>query len=375
MLFSYPINVVLLKDNSTIQVNSQEEIRDLFGKCRESFGGDRDEIDWDKIKEDLDFEFLRNQCFQIQFPISFSLQDGSLVSADSFEGVFEIIVEEMRTNNGDFPELNLAYPVTLTLSVDRSSLTLNNEDELNKLYEECEDFEQAEDFPEDIPDWAHEGFDSEIKWYLYMGECFTIEQPFSLTVKNEVIEITESEDMFETLFNFYRSNEFELEDVSINFPVNVILADRTAKELNTQEDFDKLIESCEDNRAEGWGFDWGNGDFDFDWEGFDLDDINFEEFDLSQLDFSNFEDLGDFKIFCFEINFPLEIKITAEERITVEDFGDLIKQMFETILTNRDKEIEPEVIYPITVTMEEDGTVRTINSNDEFEELAKSCND
>lgn len=269
-LFNFPINVEFLEDNSVAQINAQDEIRDLFKKCRKDFDGDdddKDEIDWEEIKEEFDFEFLRNRCFQIQFPVNFSLQDGSLVSADSFDGIFGIIVEEMRTNEGeDFPELNLAYPVT------------------------------------------------------------------------------------------------------------VILKDETKQEINAEEEFDKLIEACEDNRGEEW--DWENNDFgfgDFDFEDFDLESI-IENFNLSQLDFNSFENFEDFKLFCFEINFPLTININAEERITVEDFGDLIKQIFETVLTNRGQEIEPEVVYPITVTMEEDGTVITINSNDELEELAKSCN-
>lgn len=386
--FTYPINVVW-KGEDTFELASQEELKELLAKCKEDKGNrddegkddddDRNNEDWEEDYEAFAYDFVRNGCFKVQLPVSFTLKNGNTVTANSYEAIIETLIEQAKENNGEIDDLAIAYPITVTLYADRKSLTLNNEEELESLYKTCEDNQQAEDFHEDLPN--HPTFGGEIGWYGQLGKCFTFEQPFSLTVKNEVIEIAENDDVLKTLFSFYRSNEFDLEDVSLNFPVTIIMEDQSTEVLNSQEDFDKFIENCRTKITEGWeeedkDFDWGNGDFDFDfdWNDFDLDNINFDELDLSQFDFSNFKDLDAFKIYCFEINFPITVNFGNEERITAENFGELIKQMFEVILTSNGRDIEPEVNYPITVTMEDD-TIRTINSNDEFEELAKSCID
>jgi len=376
---SFPINVVLLNGNESVQLNSQDDIRGLLRECREGFGGfnndDRDEIDWEEIHESFEFEFLRNQCFQIEFPVSFSIQDGSLVSADSYEGIIGIFVEETQINNGDFPELNLAYPVTVTLHTDRSSIAINSEEEFEKLYEECE-LKWEEDNWEDV-DWEEVDIVANQLQEILRNDCYKVQLPISITTEaDDVIEFDSFEDIIETLIELHRNNEIDFEEVALNYPISVVSEDGVIEEIKSEEDFEKLFEDCEEVREENWDnyddFDWEN--IDFDWGDFDFSMISFDEFDLTQLGAIDFEGLSNFEIFCFEINFPVSINVTDEERITAENYGDLFQQMFEVILNNRGENTEPKINYPITVTIE-DGNTRTVNSDDEFEELVKNCFD
>jgi len=494
--FVFPISITL-KKGAIKTLESNEDFKAIKAYCnekgKEKDDDDKDDKDWEDVHNNFEFDFLRNQCFQIEFPVSFTLQNGNTITADSYEAIFKTIAEQLRDNNGEFKELAIAYPLTVTINADRTTVTLNSEEELKGLYKECEiSWEDDKDNDNRDEDWENDFYD-DIDWNFFKNSCFTVDLPFDLTIDGvEKIAISNYETMFETISTLLKSNDYELEDVALNYPVSVTLIDGTAAIISTEEDFEelektcedkflvdwdneeewedydwvnenefesevfellknrcfemqlpisittkagevvefksyeeimetltelfrnneivdfeeitlnypvtvilkdgateaitseeeleKVIEACEDNRGHGWGNDddddrdedWGFGDFDF--GDFDLDGIMFEDFDLSQFDFSDFQNLGDFKIFCFEINFPIVVNVSDEERISAENFGDLIQQMFEVILTNRDKEIEPKVDYPITVTME-DGTIKTINTNDEFEELAKNCKD
>ena len=78
---------------------------------------------------------------------------------------------------------------------------------------------------------------------------------------------------------------------------------------------------------------------------------------------------------CFEIVFPIDILFpdgtTAEaaDRMTLKT---LIREWKEA---NPDEEERPEIVFPIEVEMEEDGTIVTVNDLDELKALKESCGD
>jgi len=205
----------------------------------------------------------------------------------------------------------LAYPLMVTLNEDRTSVTINSEEELESLYESCElDWEEDDDRGNgnDDDDTDHEDWDESEVFQVLRNRCFEVQLPISITTnEGDVVELENYETIFETITELFRNNEVDLEEITLNYPVTVILKDRATEQINSEQDFEKLIDNCKDDRGEGWddididieiGEGWDFGDFDF--EDFDLDQINFEDFDFTNFDFSGLED---FKILCFQINF------------------------------------------------------------------------
>lgn len=116
----YPISVIL-GDGSESTINNDEEFEAAVLEC--------------EIREFVE-DFADNECFTVNFPISFELEDGTIHTVISAEEAIGIILPFYIANpESDDPEL--LFPIELTLA-DGTTVTVNDYDELEEIEEDCE---------------------------------------------------------------------------------------------------------------------------------------------------------------------------------------------------------------------------------------------
>ena len=97
------------------------------------------EDDFDDELDDLDEECYGDDfedCFTFNFPIQFTLPDGTTVTANSEEEAEETLDTWYEQNPDSEEDPLLVYPISVTLD-DGTVQEINNDDELEELFEEC----------------------------------------------------------------------------------------------------------------------------------------------------------------------------------------------------------------------------------------------
>ena len=112
--FVFPIEVIV-GDSTRLSIQSEEELEDIAFDC------------FDEFFED---------CFEIVFPITINLPDGTSVVANSYEECEEIFEawEEQHPDSDEEPEI--AFPIKVTLE-DGTEKTVSSEEELEDLFDDC----------------------------------------------------------------------------------------------------------------------------------------------------------------------------------------------------------------------------------------------
>ena len=125
----YP--VVIFFEEESITINSDEEMREAYGECY----ADRD--GWGRKRE----------CFELVYPITFIMPDGSSITVETDdEGSWDELKDWYDENEG-YEEVRpeLEYPVDIVYETDEGdvTVTINNEEEMDAVREECEDDENG----------------------------------------------------------------------------------------------------------------------------------------------------------------------------------------------------------------------------------------
>lgn len=255
-------------------------------------------------------------CFEVNFPITVVYPDATTQQVAD-EAELDQIIDDFYENQeaGSEADLAVQFPVSLTLQ-DGTVITVNSEEEIGEaILEHC------------IGTWNDYEDDFE------MDElCFDINFPISISLDGTTQTINTLEEFENTIETYLQANpDADEDDVEVQYPVDVTLEDGTIVSVNSDDEFEELLEEeC----------------------------------------FGDFGDFGDFEMggLCFNINFPISISLGD----TTQILNNLEELIFTTILyleSNPDAEEDDVAIqYPIDVTLE-DGTVVSVNSNDEFEEL------
>lgn len=180
-----------------------------FEDC-DDYNGDND--DW-------------NECFSFVYPFTVVLPGGTNTEVNTDEELITVIDNWYDANPSSNDDPTLVYPVNVLLESDGSSLTINNDDELEDLFDTC-----AEDDDND---------------------CFTINWPISIQFPDgEIVEInsiTEGDDLVDA---WEDANPNSTEDVEVIYPFDVTLENGTVVTVNSEDEFDTLI----DEECDG---DWG----------------------------------------------------------------------------------------------------------------------
>ena len=267
---------------------------------------------------DEDIEF----CFEVNFPITIIYPHGTTQQANNEEQLVEIILGYYEQDEEPEEDLTVQFPITVTLD-DGTVTTLNSDDELEELVDdECEYEEDEEEEYEEDEENCEDSFD-EI--------CFEVNFPITILYPDGTTQTANDEDELEELFEDFYENQEENpeEDLEIQFPISATLEGGTVVTLNDEEELGELIyEECGDE---------------------DYDDFEIEEL-------------------CFEINFPISVAIEGIVQ-TVNNFEEFAMAIITYIETNPDAdEDDIELQFPIDVTLD-DGTVLTLNNEDELDEL------
>lgn len=123
LFFVFPLSLTN-EDGETIVANDVDELLTALFDCN---GLDIDTTIWD---EDFGFEYIG--CYEIVFPFSVELTDGTIVEVNNHMEYCDLLLE------GNIQ--GFAFPMTL-INAEGETVTVNNQEELDALIAECFDFE------------------------------------------------------------------------------------------------------------------------------------------------------------------------------------------------------------------------------------------
>ncbi len=155
---TYPV-AVILEDGMEQTLNDDEELEDLFEMCYGDDDDDEyddDDDEHDDCFEDIDF----TDCFTINYPIDMLSPDGSTTTINNDEELEAFLEsfeddddddeegddeeeddeneEEDEDEDEDEDDFEVVYPISVTMVADGAVVTLNNDDEIEDLLEDCE---------------------------------------------------------------------------------------------------------------------------------------------------------------------------------------------------------------------------------------------
>ncbi|MDH3709712.1 MAG: hypothetical protein OER04_07475 [Cyclobacteriaceae bacterium] len=162
-----------------------------------------------------------SSCISLALPFTVNV-NGLEIIVDS-EDDLDLIEDIFDEFENDDDILEILFPITVILP-DHSEFTIENEDALEDLAEQCDDDED-----DDI-------------------ECLDFEYPITVSTydtinqTSSVIVLENDEDLYNLIEDL---DEDEL--VGINFPITVILADSSVIEINNNHELEEIIEDVEDD--------------------------------------------------------------------------------------------------------------------------------
>ncbi len=261
-------------------------------------------------------EARENDCFELVFPISFTMPDGSILDVEEDQSIRELL-SEWKENNPDVegkPELNL--PITVILNETGEELVLSSHEEIRNLKKDC-------------------GFGKGKGKHGGKRKCFEIQLPVSFTTSDGSTITVEEGQSIKDVLKEYKENNPDVESrPELNFPITVILKeDGLELAIDSEEELKELKEECHGKKGKGH------------------------------------------KERCFELQLPVSFTAVDGTIITVEE-GQSIREVLKAYKENNpDVESRPELNFPVTVVLKEDGSEIEVNSEDELRELKDNCED
>ena len=302
--------------------------------------------DGELLSNDFEDEFNewdQSMCFDVEFPISVNLSDGSVVTISNEEELYEGIEEYYEMGEDDnLPEINFPINIIFYFENDNNSeyeeiVEINNYEELEMYFEMCEDEED---------NWF--GFDC-----VDLVYPVTIESP-----EGENFSFEDEGSLIEHIETWYDNNPDSNLEFEIVFPLTVEYFSESNDQMETliiysEEEMEQYIEDyCSDN------------------EGGDWDDGNGDEEDM----FSDYT--------CGELVFPISIEDPNGVVFNSDDEQSLWEYIDQWFIDNNcnsvDCDDDFEVVYPISITYDSgnDLITMTIQSEEMLEEINEQyCED
>jgi len=134
-VLEYPVDIIF-RDGSVVTVTSDEDIRGIYARCEYS---------------DRDKDRKREKCFEMVYPVTFIMPDGSTVTGDDREEV-GLAIRSWREENPDSKERpTLQFPVEIEFE-NGTTVTINNVEEMDRARRACEDdYDRDDDNDNDRP--------------------------------------------------------------------------------------------------------------------------------------------------------------------------------------------------------------------------------
>ena len=202
----YPVDVVF--DDETVTVNSAEEMGEMKRECWEDEG---------------------RECFELVYPVIFIMPDGSsiTVATDDEDGWQE--VKDWYDANPESEERpTLEYPVDIVYETNAgdSTVTINNEEEMEAAKDECCD------------EWNDEEDDR---------ECFELVLPVTFVMPDGSTISVENDEGWGNLRDWYMNNNGTEEEPALQYPVDISYEDGTTLTINSEEEMAAAAEDCRDD--------------------------------------------------------------------------------------------------------------------------------
>lgn len=206
--FVYPFQIIM--EGTTKTINTDEDFDSVLEDC-DYFDDDDCECEHDEDEE----------CFEVNFPITLIMPDGSNVVVND-EDEFETTIDNYYDNNpNDTGDVDVVYPFSVTLLEDDTVVIINNEAELDDLFEYCE--------------------------YDFEDECFDFVYPLTVSFPDGSTATANDDDELETIFETWENNNPNaIQEPQLVFPVTIIYEDGNTETVQTEAELEELFEDCYD---------------------------------------------------------------------------------------------------------------------------------
>ena len=258
-------------------------------------------------EEDAETEGVNLDCITIVFPFSLLDSEGVIHEVEHEAAFADLLSEDGDTS---VYIVDFVYPINVSLN-DRDVVQIADSEELGAIFAEC------------IPDggWNENVFPA----YLIDDEnsCYKTVYPISLEDADDGTIITVEDEA--TFIDLLVEKE-----VYFHFPINLTDGETIIPIANVDELFNTLF-SCNEYYEDSTAWDWE--------EGFEY-------------------------LYCFQVNFPLNVVVADGGEKTVNNHEELCELMLQGVLV--------DYAYPMTLTSPE-GEEVIANSAEELELLLEQC--
>jgi len=258
------------------------------------------------------------ECFELVFPVTFVMPDGTSVTGDDEATVRDAIKAWYNANPDAKGRPELQFPVSVILD-DGTELNEVTKEQLQEIRLDCKPGSPGHHGPR--------------------RRCFEFVFPVSFTMPDGSVITGESgPQLREALKAWHEANPDVKERPEPQFPLDVILKDSTQKTLTTLEEFQELVELCGSKGGPGQGGHHGPG----------------------------------MKAACFELVYPVSFTMPDNSTITGEnreEVRDAIKAWREA---NPGVKGRPMLVFPVEIVYK-DGTTKEIADQAEMRAARKDC--
>ena len=187
-----------------------------FTSCEKSdFPGKDEAKTW--TKDDTKKDDTKKVCFDLVYPISYIMPDGSIVTYNEEDAMNNGLKSWYTANSNTTTKPALAYPVQVTFS-DGTTKTIANEPAMIKLKKWCNGTK---------------------------GECFDIIYPISYTMPNGAMVTYADKGAFEiSMKSWYNTNQGDAIKPTLVYPIQVKVKGKTVKTIATKTEMIKLKKWC-----------------------------------------------------------------------------------------------------------------------------------
>lgn len=251
-----------------------------------------------------------NRCFDLVYPITLEYPDGTTAEAESVEALRDILMD-WRQNNPDATEgPNLVFPVDVSLRND-TVVTIDGPEGLRTLAARCHQIQ-------------------------HIRRCFDIVYPISISLPDGTItEVADGEALHDLISQWRENNPDATDHPGFVFPIEVELRNGNVISIDNQEELRRLRRRCSrtgnDERPD--------------------------------------PDMGER---CIQLVFPLSVSFPDGTSAEAENRQQLHRLIRQWRANNQDAEERPTIAFPHDVTLE-DGTVVTVNNQEEVQALLDDC--
>ena len=251
------------------------------------------------------------RCFDIVYPITIQMPDGSTLSIDGEEDTDLEIVKNYYEENDTEEKPSMVFPITI-ITYEGVTKTISSEEEMSDAYRGCSGRDRERD-------WDRE------------RDCFELVYPVTYVLPDgSTIEISDEEDEagWESLKSWYEANPEAEERPSLQYPVDIVYESEESEDgetvtINSEDEMMVAKEEC----REMWGEE--------DWE---------EEEE------------------CYAFVYPISFIMPDGSTIEISSEGDeagwmSIREYYEA---NPSSEEEPSMQFPVDIVFETEEGEATI---------------